>query len=61
MQRKRRRPQIAAVHRCFDRLGLAGERLVTAPRTLRGGGVARIRQQARQSAATPWGGEALAA
>jgi tRNA-dihydrouridine synthase B len=53
--------QIAAVHRCFDRLAVVGERLVIAPAQPADGSVAPLRDEARQPAATPWGGEALAA
>jgi tRNA-dihydrouridine synthase B len=52
--------QIAAVHRCFDRLGALGERLVMTD-AVAAGDVVPLRHQARQPAATPWGGEALAA
>ena len=54
--------QIAAVHRCFDRLAALDERLVTADAP---DGQALhappVKINARQTAATPWGGEALAA
>jgi len=57
--------QIAAVRRCFDRLADLGERLVVARAA---GGVvhtmpagARSAKPTTQEAATPWGGEALAA
>jgi tRNA-dihydrouridine synthase B len=56
--------QIAAVRRCFDRLAMVGERLVTvgdAPRAFAQPDVAHFAKQARQQTATPWGGEALAA
>jgi tRNA-dihydrouridine synthase B len=56
--------QMAAVHRCFDRLALVGERLVTARIAGQGGpqpGVVHFAGQARQQAVTPRGGEALAA
>jgi tRNA-dihydrouridine synthase B len=52
--------QTAAVRRWFDRLALAGDRLVTVAAPGHAGAARGVRQ-ARQPAATPWGGEALAA
>jgi tRNA-dihydrouridine synthase B len=57
--------QIAAVHRCFDRLAAIGDRLVAArpaaDPAAAGARVVPLANNARQQAATPWGGEALAA